>query len=73
VIKRITFRVDSQLIDLARQKAKSNHSSLNEEFIKWLNNFVNSPIDTSEVKNIYDQFDYVKVGKTFSRDELNKR
>jgi hypothetical protein len=51
VMKRITFSADSVLIDLAREKAKRNHTTLAKEFRKWLDQFPESfetPADTNK-------------------------
>jgi hypothetical protein len=44
-MKRITFRADSDLIELARQAAKSEHKTLNILFREWLREYTTPPSD----------------------------
>ena len=39
-MKNITLSADENLIEAARQRAVSEHTTLNEQFRLWLNNYV---------------------------------
>lgn len=72
MIKDITFRADEIAIERARQKAKQNNTTLNAEFRLWLDQYVDVPQSLEEITEILKQFDYVKAGKKFTREELNE-
>jgi hypothetical protein len=71
MLKKITFSVDSDLIEKARSKAISNHSTLEEEFLHWLEQYTRTP--DSDLRELLSKMDYVRVGRHFSRDKMNKR
>jgi hypothetical protein len=73
MLKNITLSADERLIALARAKAQSKNETLDSAFRKWLLRYVKKEIKASHYANIMEQFDYVNVGKQFTRDELDER
>ena len=73
MLKNITLSADENLIKKARLRSRKQNTTLNAEFRKWLKRY---SMDNSNARNfdlIMEQFDYVKSGKHFSREELNAR
>lgn len=78
VMKNIALSADEHLIQAARRQAKQRHTTLNAEFRRWLEQYAAS--HDSEEKRVQsyrslmdDLADVSSGGKTFSRDQLNKR
>lgn len=72
-MKNITFSASEALIEKARLKAKKENTSLNKRFREWLEQYANRGEDHQKFNLLMKQLDYVRSGKTFSRDELNER
>jgi hypothetical protein len=73
-VKNITLSADEALIEAARERARSNHTTLNEAFRRWLADYAHQ----RERMQRYDQVmaslrGSVKVGRKLSRDERNER
>jgi hypothetical protein len=73
-VKNITFSADEHLIAAARQRAVSEHSTLNEQFRLWLTEY-------AQRRERMDAFDAlmselkgkVRIGRKLTRDEMNER
>ena len=73
MLRNITLSADENLIHRAREKARTQNETLNAAFRKWLIDYTEKKIKTSNYLNIMHQLQYVDSGKNFSRDELNER
>jgi len=73
MLKNITLSADKTLIEKARQYAESNDTTLNAEFRRWLEQYVESPQTRSDLDELMKRFSYVNPGKTFTREEMNAR
>jgi hypothetical protein len=73
MLKNITFSAEKDLIKKARDRAKSKNSTLNAEFRRWLEQYVEAPQSYTDLMDLMDQLSYAKAGKKFSRSELNER
>lgn len=73
MLKNITLSAEEVVIERARQRAEQNNTTLNSEFRRWLDQYVDVPQNLEELTEFMKQFDYVKVGRKFSREELNER
>jgi hypothetical protein len=73
MLKNITLSAEEVAIDRARQKAEQNNTTLNAEFRRWLDQYVDVPQSLEELTEFMKQFDYVKAGRRFTREELNER
>jgi len=74
-MKNITLSADEKLIDAARQRAASEHTTLNKQFRIWLEDYVHRKQQADEaIATIRElQGKYSTGGRKFSRDELNER
>lgn len=74
-MKNITFSADEVLIARARERARANNTTLNEEFRRWLANYARRQQDIEEAMAFLDYLrTYVRTGgRKFTRDEMNER
>jgi len=72
-VKNVTLSADEHLIELARSKAREQHTTLNEAFRRWLVQFTSQQDRAHEYKELMHRLSYVKPGRRLSRDELNER
>ena len=73
-MKNITLSADEALIEAARERALSEHTTLNEQFRRWLAEYAH----TRERMQRYDDVmvtlrGSLKVGRKLTRDEMNER
>src|SRR5438132_10193772 len=71
-MKNIRFSADKELIEQARQVARSQHRTLNEAFREWLVHFTSRSGRGDQVDSLMKQLRHVKAGRRFSRDEMNE-
>jgi Family of unknown function (DUF6364) len=72
-MKNITLSADEQLIKQARLLARSQHTTLNAMFRKWLEQFTAPSGSTQEFDALMKRLRHVHAGPRFSRDEMNER
>ena len=73
-MKNITLSADEKLIEAARERARAEHTTLNEQFRRWLADYA----QRQERLQRYDEVmaklrGKVRVGRKLSRDEMNER
>ena len=73
LVKNITFSADEHLIELARNKAREQHTTLNEAFREWLVQYTAQEDRVKRYKDLMHQLRYVRAARHYSRDELNER
>lgn len=75
MLRNITLSADERYIDLARKKAVAAQSTLNVEFRKWLQTYVDSKDESAvtRFREVMQQLGSADAGRSFSRDELNQR
>jgi hypothetical protein len=73
MLKNITLSADPNLIQKAREKAQREHTTLNAQFRRWLEQYVAANLKASTYDNLMDSMGYANAGRHFSRDELNER
>lgn len=73
MLKNITFSAEEDLIRRARKRAAAKRTTLNDEFRRWLEKYVERPETEEAFALLMDQFDYVQPGRSFTRDEMNER
>ena len=72
-MKNITLSADESLIESARQRARAENTTLNEQFRRWLAEYVRDQrMDRYEevMKGLRGK---VVVGRKLTRDERNER
>ncbi len=74
-MKNITLSADKHLIEAARQQAIAEHSTLNEQFRLWLEQYTRRKQRADDaIALIEDMRGYVRTGgRKFTRDEMNER
>jgi len=74
-MKNITLSADEKLIDEARKRALAKHTTLNEEFRRWLTLYVDRERGADDAMTLLRQLQakYTTGGHKFTRDELNER
>lgn len=71
--KNITFSAEEDLIIRAREKARSQKTTLNEVFRRWLKQYAEKGRLSEEINMVMESMDYAYSGKKFSREDLNER
>jgi hypothetical protein len=74
-MKNVTLSADGHLIEAARARARSEHTTLNEAFRRWLGTYARreSPADEAAAV-IRDLQVYVRTGgRKLTREEMNER
>jgi hypothetical protein len=64
-MKNITLSADEKLIEAARERARTEHTTLNEQFRRWLAEEAMALIQELRGK--------LRVGRKLTRDEMNER
>ena len=78
-MKNITFSADEAKIEAARAKARRDHSTLNDEFRRWLDGYVEDEVDGAErARRAMETIDRIRAytgtgGRKFTREEMNER
>jgi hypothetical protein len=73
MLRNITLSADPDLIDKAREIAKNNNTTLNNEFRIWLSQYVKSPDVRESYHAIMERLNYYQPNQTSTRDEMNER
>jgi hypothetical protein len=73
MLQNITLSAEKVLIEQARQRAKAKNTTLNAEFRRWLEQYVEAPQTSADLEALMNHFSYARPGKAFTRDELNER
>jgi hypothetical protein len=73
-MKNITLSADERLIEEAREKARAEHTTLNEEFRRWLAGYVNRENRADRaMRTIRELQGKVVTHGPYTRDEMNER
>jgi hypothetical protein len=72
-MKNITFSADADLIDKAREIAKSERKTLNDAFREWLANYASRRGDADAYRALMNRLRHIKSNGPYTRDELNER
>jgi hypothetical protein len=74
-MKNITLSADDQLIEAARTRARSEHTTLNEQFRLWLEDYTRRDQNADEAMALIERMcDYVRTGgRSSKKDEMNER
>ncbi len=73
MLKNITFSVEEDLIQKARERAISEKTTLNAVFRRWLKQYSERKKAAEEYDKIMESLSYAKAGRKFSREEMNER
>ncbi len=73
-MKNITLSADDALIEAARQRAASERTTLNEQFRRWLADYVGRTRQAAEAAQVMQELQgRLQVGWRLTREEVNER
>jgi len=72
-MKNVTLSADEDLIEQARLVARSQRKTLNAAFREWLVQFTAQSGSGRDVDLLMKRLRHVKVGRHFTRSEMNER
>lgn len=74
-MKNITLSADEKLIEAARERARAEQTTLNEQFRRWLADYVRQEQQTESAMALIEELrGQVRTGgRKFTRDEMNER
>ena len=74
-MKNITLSADDKLIEAARERARAEQTTLNEQFRRWLADYVRQTHQTESAMALIEELrGQVRTGgRKFTRDEMNER
>lgn len=73
-MKNITLSADEHLIEAARRRAAAEHTTLNEQFRRWLGEYARKQEQLRRFDETIDELrGQLKTGRKFTRDEMNER
>ena len=74
VVKNITLSADEHLIERAREVARSRNETLNAAFREWLRSYTEDKESAlAKFDEVMARLSYIRVGRKFTRDEMNER
>jgi plasmid stability protein len=73
MLKNITFSAEEDLIRRARKRAAAEGTTLNDEFRRWLEKYVERPETAEAFADLMGLFEYARPGRSFRREEMNER
>ena len=73
VRQNITFNADKSDIELAREEAQSQNTTLHELFRDWLKGLAGRKRREQEYRALMNELRHVNAGRKFTRDEMNER
>jgi len=73
-MKNITLSADEKLIQTARERARAEHTTLNELFRNWLKDYVQREQQAAKALAVMCELQgKLRVGRKLTRDEMNER
>ena len=73
VMRKITFIADGADIELARESADRQNTTLDEFFREWLQEVAAGQERARRHRALMEGLRYVNAGRKFTRDEMNER
>jgi hypothetical protein len=73
MMRKITFNADKADIELARESARRQDTTLDELFREWLREVAAGQERTQEYRALMESSRHVHAGRKFTRDEMNER
>lgn len=72
-MRNVTLSAEDELIDRARLVARQRHTTLNEAFREWLQQFTANSGDVKQFDHLMSRLGPLKAGRRFTREEMNER
>jgi hypothetical protein len=73
VMRKITFSADKADIQLARESARIQNTTLEDVFHVWLREVAAGGARAREYRALMQRLRYVNAGRKSTRDEMNER
>lgn len=74
LMRNITLSADEALIEAARHRARSEHTTLNEAFRRWLTDYAQAQQRVQRSDEVLEQLrGKLQLGCKLTRDEMNAR
>ncbi len=73
VRKNVTFSADSDLLQLARERAAAQKTTLQREFQAWLEQYARRRASARDYPALMARLSHIRAGGPYTRDELNER
>jgi hypothetical protein len=74
-MKNITFSAEEGLIEAARERARAEHTTLNEQFRRWLKDYARREQQADDAMAVIRELrGKIRTGgRKLTRDEMNER
>lgn len=73
MLKNVTFSVDEELLESAREAARRQNSTLNELVRSWIADYAKGN-KRSNIEDLFDSLRHLKAGgQKSTREEMNER
>ncbi len=73
-MKNITLSADEALIEAARERARGEQTTLNAEFRRWLESYVQRQQQAERAMAVVEALrGQLRVGRKLARDEMHER
>ena len=72
-MKNVTFSADERLIELAREEARAQKTTLNALFREWLADLAQRDARREQVEAVFEEMAAYNAGGKFTREEMNER
>lgn len=72
-MKNITFSADESVIELARDEARAQKTTLNALFREWLEGVADRETRRAKVDAVFEEMSSYNSGAKFDREAMNER
>ncbi|MCG5054192.1 MAG: hypothetical protein KA712_14605 [Myxococcales bacterium] len=72
-LRNITLSADEEVIERARERARAERSTLNEQFRGWLERYAAQNSQAETCDGLMRRLGHARTGRRFTRDEANER
>jgi len=73
-MKNITLSADENLIEAARERARAENTTLNEQFRLWLADYARREQQAERaMETVRESRGKLRIGQRLTRDEMNER
>ena len=73
-MKNVTFKADEKVIEAARERARAEHTTLNEKLRHWLVDYASRQQSLEDFDRLTNDLrGKVRIGRKLTRDEMNER
>ncbi|MBM3764498.1 MAG: hypothetical protein FJW32_03815 [Acidobacteria bacterium] len=73
MLKNVTFSVENEVLDSAREAARRQNSTLNELVRGWIADYARGS-KRSHIEDLFDSLGHLSAGgQKFTREEMNER